>query len=103
MPHARLLPFDPAPAARGPVAGAVRCGSRVFLSARSALRSDGSVATFTVTAREQYDKDAFPTDKVYGPTSSPQLRVITCGGSFDWNTRHYNDNVVVFADLQRIT
>jgi sortase (surface protein transpeptidase) len=65
-------------------------------------RSDGSVAVFTVTAREQYDKDAFPTDKVYGPTSSPQLRVITCGGSFDWNTRHYNDNVVVFAELQSI-
>jgi sortase (surface protein transpeptidase) len=65
-------------------------------------RSDGSVAVFRVTAREQYDKDAFPTEKVYGPTLSPQLRVITCGGTFDWNTRHYNDNVVVFAELQRL-
>jgi sortase (surface protein transpeptidase) len=65
-------------------------------------RSDGSVAVFRVTAREQYDKDAFPTDKVYGTTTSPQLRLITCGGTFDWNTRHYNDNVVVYADLQSI-
>jgi sortase (surface protein transpeptidase) len=65
-------------------------------------RTDRSVAVFRVTAKEQYDKDAFPTERVYGPTSTPQLRLITCGGSFDWNTRHYNDNIVVFAELQSI-
>jgi enamine deaminase RidA (YjgF/YER057c/UK114 family) len=48
MPHA-LLPFDAAPflpAGRTttPIAGAIRCGSRVFLSGRSALLPDGSVA-----------------------------------------------------------
>jgi enamine deaminase RidA (YjgF/YER057c/UK114 family) len=48
MPHERLLPFDVAPfvpnsRTRSPIAGAVRCGSRVFLSGRSALRTDGSV------------------------------------------------------------
>jgi enamine deaminase RidA (YjgF/YER057c/UK114 family) len=37
----RLLPFD---LASSRVAGAVRCGSRVFLSGRSALRPDGTVA-----------------------------------------------------------
>jgi enamine deaminase RidA (YjgF/YER057c/UK114 family) len=36
-----LLPFD---LASSRVAGAVRCGSRVFLSGRSALRPDGTVA-----------------------------------------------------------
>jgi hypothetical protein len=40
-------------------------------------RSDGSVARFTVVAKEQHDKDAFPTDHVYGPTDSPELRLIT--------------------------
>ena len=40
MSRARLLPFN---IAASPVAGAVRCGSRVFLSGRSALRPDGSV------------------------------------------------------------
>lgn len=44
MDYSRLLPFAAAPFASGPIAGAVRCGSRVFLSARSALRPDGSVA-----------------------------------------------------------
>jgi enamine deaminase RidA (YjgF/YER057c/UK114 family) len=49
MPHERLLPFDvgsfvPNSRARTASAGAVRCGSRVFLSGRSALLEDGSVA-----------------------------------------------------------
>jgi enamine deaminase RidA (YjgF/YER057c/UK114 family) len=49
MPLARLLPFDAAPfvpsSRTGTAsAGAVRCGNRVFLSGRSALRPDGSVA-----------------------------------------------------------
>ena len=39
----RFLPV-PATFAPAPVAGAIRCGSRVFLSGRSALRPDGSVA-----------------------------------------------------------
>lgn len=65
-------------------------------------RDDGSVATFEVVAREQYDKDSFPTDRVYGPTQSPELRVITCGGAFDRSTGHYEDNVVVFGRLRGI-
>ncbi|HET7880732.1 MAG TPA: Rid family hydrolase [Acetobacteraceae bacterium] len=40
MPHTRVLPF----AAPLPIASAVRCGARVFLSGRSALRPDGVVA-----------------------------------------------------------
>ena len=26
-----------------------------------------------------------------------QVALITCGGDFDWNTHHYADNVVLFA------
>ncbi len=49
MPHERLLPFDAAPfmpngRLRSPIAGAIRCGSRLVLSGRSALLPDGSVA-----------------------------------------------------------
>jgi enamine deaminase RidA (YjgF/YER057c/UK114 family) len=49
MPHDRFVPLEAASLLQnGPaatfVAGAVRCGSRVFLSGRSALRPDGSVA-----------------------------------------------------------
>ncbi len=48
MPYERLLPFNAAPfmpaqSTPSPIAAAIRCGSRVFLSARSALLPDGSV------------------------------------------------------------
>ena len=64
--------------------------------------SDGTVAKFSVVAKEQHDKDAFPTARVYDPTDSPELRLITCGGNFDRSIGHYNDNVVVFAVLTEI-
>ncbi len=44
MPHSVLLPFAPSPFLSIAAAGALSCGSRVFLSGRSALRPDGSVA-----------------------------------------------------------
>ena len=50
-----------------------------------------------VTDVAEYPKSAFPTEAVYGPTSRPTLRLITCGGTFDFSTGHYIDNVVVFA------
>jgi enamine deaminase RidA (YjgF/YER057c/UK114 family) len=40
----RFLPFNAAPSMPSPVAGAVRSGTRVFLSGRSALQPDGRVA-----------------------------------------------------------
>ncbi|WP_410810059.1 class F sortase [Micromonospora sp. 067-2] len=62
-------------------------------------RKDGSTATFTVTKVEQYPKDHFPTDEVYGATDHAALRLITCGGEFDNATQHYRDNVIVYARL----
>jgi len=60
-------------------------------------RADGSAATFTVERLERHSKDAFPTEAVYGRASGPLLRLVTCGGAFDRSTRHYLDNVIVFA------
>jgi sortase (surface protein transpeptidase) len=61
------------------------------------VRRDGSRARFTVQRSERYPKSDFPTAKVYGPTSGPTLRLITCGGDFDSSTGHYVDNTVVYA------
>jgi hypothetical protein len=36
---------------------------------------------------------------VYGDLDHAGLRLITCGGSFDRQTRNYDDNIVAFADL----
>jgi len=60
-------------------------------------REDGSTARFTVLGTEQYPKDEFPTQAVYGPTPDAELRLITCGGVFDRAARSYHDNVVVYA------
>jgi sortase (surface protein transpeptidase) len=105
----RPVPGNPGPSV---VAGHVdsRVGPAVFARLRElhagsridVRRSDGTTAIFSVDALEQHDKDAFPTDRVYGPTAGAALRVITCGGSFDWSTRHYLDNVIVFATLREI-
>ncbi|MFG3245200.1 class F sortase [Streptomyces sp. NPDC048187] len=60
-------------------------------------REDGTRAVFAVTALEQVDKGAFPTDKVYGRTDRPELRLITCGGEI--TNGHRPDNIIVYADL----
>ena len=62
-------------------------------------RADGRTATFTVRRVEQYSKDRFPTDTVYGDVDTAQLRLITCGGEFDSAARSYRDNIVVYAEL----
>jgi LPXTG-site transpeptidase (sortase) family protein len=62
-------------------------------------RADGSVAAFTVTHVQQYLKTQFPTAAVYGPVPDAELRLITCGGTFDYATGHYLSNVVVDAVL----
>ena len=62
-------------------------------------RADGSTARFVVLGVEQYPKDAFPTERVYGDIDHSGLRLITCGGDFDRAARSYRDNVVVYAGL----
>jgi hypothetical protein len=72
----------------------LRPGDRVYVK-----RADGTLAVFTVTSVRTYAKDQFPTAGVYGPVPDAELRLITCGGTFDWSTGHYLSNVVVFARL----
>jgi sortase (surface protein transpeptidase) len=60
-------------------------------------RSDGTTAEFRVTGTQEYLKDQFPTQTVYGPVPDAELRLITCGGAFDPSTGHYLSNIVVYA------
>ena len=61
-------------------------------------RADGSTIDFRVTAVQRVPKADFPTERVYGPTLEPSLRLVTCGGSFDRARRSYRDNVIVYAE-----
>ena len=65
----------------------------------SVRRADGTTVTFVVQDVQSFRKDEFPTERVYGPTSGPELRLVTCGGGFDRESGHYVDNVVVLATL----
>ncbi|MFD0369035.1 class F sortase [Streptomyces sp. NPDC059071] len=60
-------------------------------------RADGSTARFAVREIQQVDKKDFPTNKVYGKTDRPELRLITCGGPV--RDGHRTDNIIFFADL----
>ncbi|WP_369139826.1 class F sortase [Modestobacter versicolor] len=99
----------PAPGETGPavLAGHVddRTGPAVFFRLEELAPGDQVVVTgtdgrpvpFTVTRVASWPKDGFATAEVYGPTTGAELRLITCGGTFDRSRRSYTDNVVVFA------
>jgi sortase (surface protein transpeptidase) len=63
-------------------------------------RADGSSVRFVIQRTEQYPKRRFPTDDVYYPTLTPALRLVTCGGQFNYATGHYRSNVIVFATIK---
>lgn len=61
------------------------------------LYDDARTVTFVVTGAASYSKSDFPTERVYGPTKGPELRLITCGGRFDRRAGSYVENLVVSA------
>jgi LPXTG-site transpeptidase (sortase) family protein len=61
--------------------------------------ADGRMLTFRVQRLQRYPKDEFPTEAVYFPTLNRELRLITCGGDFDYARHSYVDNIVVYATL----
>jgi Sortase domain len=70
----------------------LRPGDRVYVR-----HANGTLTVFRVYAKHLYPKDRFPTQLVYGPAPDPELRLITCGGTFDPAIGSYLSNVVVYA------
>jgi hypothetical protein len=70
----------------------LRPGDRVYVR-----RANGTLAVFRIYAERSYAKDHFPTQRVYGPAPDPELRLITCGGTFDPALGSYLSNVVVYT------
>lgn len=62
-------------------------------------RADGRRASFRVDRVETFEKDHFPSRRVYEDTATAQVRLITCAGAYDRTARDYTDNLVVFAHL----
>ena len=74
--------------------GAVKPGAKIHIT-----RQDKTRTTFMVDRVAVYPKDDFPTEAVYrGDFDRAEIRLVTCGGTFD-RVKHYLDNVVVFGHL----
>ncbi|MEW2138552.1 class F sortase [Streptomyces sp. NPDC005409] len=65
------------------------------------VRADGSVAEFTIEDVQVYERSAFDAHKAYGQRikGRAELRLVTCGGSYDKVAKQYTANVVVSAYL----
>jgi Sortase domain len=74
--------------------GALRPGDRVDVTL-----ADGITAVFRVTGVREYVKSNFPAKAIYYAAGYAALRLITCGGTFDYATGHYLSSTVVFASL----
>ncbi|MEU3982124.1 class F sortase [Streptomyces sp. NPDC026672] len=65
----------------------------------SVRRADGRTATFVVDSAETFEKDDFPSRRVYADTPRAEARLITCAGDYDHAAKDYTENLVVFAHL----
>ncbi len=70
----------------------VRTGEQIDV-----LRADGSQARFVISRVTEVKKTAFPSTAVFGPTSGPTIRLITCTGPFNPTSRHYVDSLIVWG------
>lgn len=75
---------------------AARPGAKVEIT-----RADGTVAEFTIDDVQVFTRARFDADKAYGPRKDgrAELRLITCGGTYDRPSHSYDANVVVSAYL----
>lgn len=62
-------------------------------------RQDGSTVRFLVEKLETYEQAAFPTEQVYGNIDYAGVRLITCAGDFNFATRQYSHNLVVYGRM----
>jgi sortase (surface protein transpeptidase) len=72
--------------------GQLRPGDEILVG-----RADGTTARFLVGRLERHPKTALPTSRIWTKANRPLLRLITCTGSFDRATRHYRDNLILYA------
>src|SRR5207245_962720 len=60
------------------------------------MRANASIVQFKITKVSTYAKSAFPARAVDSPVPYAAIRLITCGGEFDYSTGHYLSNVIAF-------
>lgn len=59
----------------------------------------GRTLVFTVDRVDSIDKDQFPTREVYGDTDRPEIRLVSCGGTWVGGEQGYAENVIAYGHL----
>jgi hypothetical protein len=59
---------------------------------------DGQNVTYRVSAIEETSKETVDFERILDGSLGHHLVLVTCGGEFDWDTRHYENNVIVWAE-----
>ncbi|NQX26754.1 sortase [Microbacteriaceae bacterium VKM Ac-2854] len=67
-------------------------GAEIVVSA-----ADGSAVRYAVTTVTTTIKGEVPLDALFANNGPARLALVTCGGDFDYDTRHYLSNVLVEA------
>lgn len=65
-------------------------------------REDGTTMVFRVYDVAYHSRKKFPVGKIFGDVDQPEIRLITCGGFFDYFKRSYSHNLVVYGTLARV-
>jgi len=55
------------------------------------------ISQTAITGSEYYTPDNAPLQDIFGAATTLNLNLITCGGTFDPATRHYDQRLVVFT------
>lgn len=67
------------------------------IGAEITVQETGGPVRFKVAAMREYSKASLPWQQIFDQSAGSRLVVVTCGGAFNYSTRHYADNVVVYA------
>ncbi|SDT07803.1 Sortase family protein [Actinopolymorpha singaporensis] len=73
--------------------GALKRGQKV-----SVRRADGIVVEYVIDGASLQSKANFPTGQIYGKSERSELRLITCGGTYDKATG-WSGNVIIYGHM----
>jgi Sortase domain len=77
--------------------GALARLAQTPIGAQVTVRGSAGSQTYQIAARRRYFKGDLPWRQLFNQGMQPRLVLVTCGGEFDYRTRHYTDNIVVVA------
>jgi hypothetical protein len=77
--------------------GALARLAQTPIGAQVTVRGPDGSQSYQIVARRRYFKGDLPWRQLFNQGMQPRLVLVTCGGEFDYRTRHYTDNIVVVA------